>query len=219
MIELIDVSVLRAACPERSGAQLAPWVDPIKRACEKFEIDRIRRIAAFVATLAHECGFIPGKEENLNYSADRMAQVWPGRFSRPGGRGPNDLARRLEHNPQAFANVVYAGRLGNGDEASGDGWAFRGVGPIQLTGRANHAAFAEAIGLTLAEEQAYIRTLEGGVMSAAWYWEENDINRLADTPGVEDETKRINGGLVGVEDRRARFNRTVARLLERERGA
>lgn len=216
MIELLDVSVLRAACPERSEAQLAPWVDPIKRACERFEIDRIRRIAAFVATIAHECGFIPGREENLNYSAERMAQVWPGRFARPGGRGPNDLARRLEHNPQAFANVVYANRMGNGDEASGDGWAMRGAGPVQLTGRANHQGFADAMGKTLAEEQAYIRTLEGGVMSAAWYWEENDINRLADTPGVEDETRRINGGLVGVEDRRKRFDRTVARLLELE---
>ena len=216
MIELVDVSVLRAACPERSEAQLAPWVDPIKRACERFEIDRIRRIAAFVATIAHESGFIPGREENLNYSAERMAQVWPGRFARPGGRGPNDLARRLEHNPQAFANVVYAGRLGNGDEASGDGWAMRGVGPFQLTGRANHQAFADAMGITLAEEQAYIRTLEGGVMSAAWFWEHNDVNRLADTPGVEDETKRINGGLVGVDDRRKRFDRTVARLLELE---
>lgn len=218
-IDLIDVSVLRASCPEQSEAALAPWVDPMKRACLQFEIDRIRRVAAFCATLAHECGFKPAREENLNYSAERMAQVWPGRFARPGGRGPNDLARRLEHDPKAFANVVYAGRLGNGDEASGDGWTFRGVGPIQLTGRANHEAFAKAIGRSIAEEQAYIRTLEGGVMSAAWFWEENDINRLADTPGVEDETKRINGGLVGVEDRRKRFDHTVARLLARERGA
>jgi len=219
MIDLVDVSVLRAACPERSEALLAPWLDPIKRACAQFEIDRIRRIAAFVSTIAHECGFVPGREENLNYSAARMAQVWPGRFARPGGRGPNDLARRLEHNPQAFANVVYASRLGNGDEASGDGWRFRGVGPFQLTGRANHQDFADAIGQSLEDVEAYIRTLEGGIMSAAWYWEHYDVNRLADTPGVEDETRRINGGLVGVEDRRARFNRTVARLLERERGA
>lgn len=219
MIELIDVSVLRAACPERSEAQLAPWVDPIKRACEQFAIDKIRRIAAFVATIAHECGFVPGREESLNYSAERMAQVWPGRFARPGGRGPNDLARRLERNPKAFASVVYANRLGNGDEASGDGWTFRGVGPFQLTGRANHQAFADAIGRTLVETEAYIRTLEGGVMSAAWYWDHKDLNELADTPGIEDETRAINGGLIGLEDRRSRFNRAVARLLELERGA
>lgn len=219
-IDLVDVSVLAAACPERSAAALLlPWVDPVKRACQRFEINTIRRVGAFVATIAHECGFVPGREENLNYSAVRMAQVWPGRFARPGGRGPNDLAKRLEHKPEAFANVVYAGRMGNGNEASGDGWRFRGIGPVQLTGRTNHEGFAAEMGMTLDQAEAYIRTLEGGVMSAAWFWEENDINRLADTPGVEDETRRINGGLVGVEDRRDRFNRTVARLLARERGA
>lgn len=215
MIRLIDVSVLRAACPERSQADLAPWVDPIKRACERFEIDRIRRIAAFLAMIAHESGFIPGREENLNYKAMRLATVWPRRFANRDG-SPNALARSIERNPQRIANEVYANRMGNGPPDSGDGWTFRGVGPIQLTGRANHEAFAAAMGLTIAEEQAYIRTLEGGVMSAAWFWEENDINRLADTPGVEDETRRINGGLVGIADRRNRFNWTVQRLLERE---
>lgn len=214
MIELIDVSVLRAACPERKEADLSPWVVPVKRACQRFEIDRIRRVAAFLAMIAHESGFIPGREENLNYSAERMAQVWPSRFAKNGK--PNALAFELHRKPQAIANRVYANRMGNGGPDSGDGWTFRGAGPLQLTGRANHEAFAKEMGLTIAEEQAYIRTLEGGVMSAAWFWEENDINRLADTPGVEDEARRISGALVGIADRRERFNRTVQRLLERE---
>lgn len=211
-IDLIDVSVLKAAAPDRTDAQLAPWVEPIKAACAKFEIDRVRRIAAFIGNIAVESGFVPGREENLNYSAGRMAQVWPGRFS-DGHGGANMRARELDHDPEAFANVVYACRMGNGDEHSGDGWRFRGVGPMQLTGRDNHQRFATAVGLTLDQAEDYIRTLEGGVMSAAWFWEANDINRLADTPGVADETRKINGGLTGLADRKARFDRVVARLL------
>lgn len=217
-IDLIDVSVLRAAAPERSEAELLPWVEPIRQACRKFDIDRIRRIAAFLTTLAHEGGFKVGARENMNYSANRLAQVWPGRFRGPGGTGPNGLAKALDRKPEEIANHVYAGRMGNGRPESGDGWRFRGNGPIQLTGRTNHEAFAKAMGMTVDEVAAWIGTVEGGVMSAAWFWEENDINRLADTPGVADETRRINGGTVGLADRTERFNRTVARLLEREAG-
>ena len=213
MIELIDVSVLKAACPERSDAQLAPWLDPIKRACHEFEISTVRRAAAFIAAIAHECQFISGREENLNYSAKRMAEVWPKRFRGTFGV-PNALARSLDHQPEAFANVVYANRMGNGPPESGDGFRFRGVGPFQLTGRNNYSDFAAAMEMDLDQAAAYIRTLEGGIMSAAWFWEDNDINRLADTPGVEDESRRINGGTVGLADRKVRFNRTVARLLE-----
>lgn len=211
-IDLIDLSVMKAAAPERFDAQLAPWVDPIKAACRKFDIDRVRRIAAFTGNMAVECGFVPGREENLNYSAERMAQVWPGRFA-DGHGGPNLRARELAHNPERFANVVYANRMGNGPPESGDGWRFRGTGPMQLTGRANLTAFAKAMGMTLEQAEAYIRTLEGGVMSAAWFWEDNDINRLADTPGVADETRAINGGQTGLADRKVRFDRVVARLL------
>lgn len=217
MIELLDASVLRAACPERSEAQLSAWVDPIKRACEEFKIDKIRRVAAFVATIAHECGFVAGREENLNYSPGRLAEVWPKRFAK-GGR-PNDLAFQIGGHPEKVGNTVYAGRMGNGDAASGDGFRFRGVGPVQLTGRENHEAFAKAVDLPLDEAEVYLRTIEGGVMSAAWFWDHKDLNELADTPGVEDETKAINGGLIGVADRRSRFNRAVARLLELERSA
>ncbi|MGL5735492.1 MAG: glycoside hydrolase family 19 protein [Beijerinckiaceae bacterium] len=215
MIDLIDVSVLRAACPERTVAQLAPWVDPIKKACARFDIDTIRRVSAFLASIAHESGFVPGREEVLNYRAARLAEVWPGRFRDANGQ-PNLRARELANNPEKLANVVYANRMGNGGPETGDGWRFRGVGPVQLTGRSNHEGFALAMGLTVVGSATYIRTLEGGIMSAAWFWDHNDINRLADTPGIEDETKRLNGGLVGVADRRERFNRTVARLLERE---
>ena len=211
-IDLITVAVLRAACPERNDAQLLPWVEPIKSACRKFEINTIRRIAAFVAQMAHESGLKPGREENLNYSAKRLTEVWPSRFPTLAAAQP------YANNPERLANKVYANRMGNGDEASGDGWANRGAGPGQLTGANNWRGFATAMGMTLDQARDYGRTLEGGVMSFAWFWEENDINRLADTPGVEDETQRVNGGQLGVDDRRRRFDAAVQALLAAERG-
>lgn len=217
-IAMIDAGLLQVAKP--NGTALEQWVEPIRAACAKFEINTIRRIAAFITTLAHEGGFKVGARENMNYSAKRMAQVW-GRFSTTGVRGgpPNARAQHLHRKPEALANYVYANRNGNGPPESGDGWRFRGNGPTQLTGRANHEAFAAAMGMTIDEAVDWIATIEGGVMSAAWFWEENDVNRLADTPGVADETKRINGGTIGIEDRRAIFNRLVAAMLEREGAA
>lgn len=215
-IDLIDVSVLRASVQLKTDGQLAPWVEPIKAACRKFEINTVRRIAAFIANMAVECGFTPGREENMNYSPARLAQVWPGRFSSTGKSdgSPNMRASELAHNPELLANSVYANRNGNGPPESGDGWHFRGVGPMQITGRTNYERFAAAMGISLGEAGDFIRTLDGGIMSAAWFWEANDINRLADTPGVADETRAINGGYTGLTERKTKFDRVVARLLE-----
>jgi putative chitinase len=145
----------------------------------------------------------------MNYSAQRLTEVWHKRFPTIASAVP------YAHNPEKLANHVYANRNGNGDEASGDGWRFRGVGPLQNTGRSNMEKFAEAMGMSLDEAVAYAHTLEGGVMAAAWFWEENDINRLADTPGVTDETRKINGGEEGLADRAGRFNATVRALLKK----
>ena len=212
-IALIGVDVLRAACPERTPAELAPWVEPVKAACFRFDIDTVRRIAAFVAQMAHESAMIPGREESLSYTAKRLTEVWPRRFP------TLDAAAPYARNPERLANRVYADRMGNGPEASGDGWRFRGAGPLQLTGASNWRAFAAAMRMTVDDALAYGRTLAGGVMAAAWFWEANDINRLADTPGVADETRAINGGEHGFADRKARFDRTVAALLAKEGGA
>lgn len=210
-ISAIDAALLHIAAPAKFELELEQWVRPIRKACQRFEINTIRRIAAFLATLAHEGGFRVGVRENMNYSAARLAQVWPSRF-----KGPNALALAIANKPEKIANQVYANRMGNGPPESGDGWTFRGNGPIQLTGRANHERFAKAMGMTVETAVEWIGTIEGGVMSAAWFWEENDVNRLADTPGVADETRRINGGTVGLEARRAIFDRLVAELLRRQ---
>lgn len=215
-IAAITADLLGVAAPHLNAAALDPWVEPLRKACAKFEINNIRRLAAFLANLGHEGGFRVGVRENMNYSAQRLAEVWPGRF-RGSFNSPNTLARSIERKPELIANHVYAGRMGNGPPESGDGWQFRGNGPIQLTGRHNHEAFARAMGMPLDQATEWIGTIEGGVMSAAWFWEENDVNRLADTPGIVDETRRINGGTIGLAHRQKLFNALVARLLEIEK--
>ncbi len=204
-ISLITEDLLRVAVPNHPNP--AEWVEPIRKACERFEINTVRRICAFIAQMAHESG-LQSRDENLNYSAKRLCEVWPNRF-------PSLVrAEPYAHNPEALANKVYANRMGNGDEASGDGWRYRGAGPLQVTGKANWTAFADAMAMSLDAALAYGRTIEGGVMAAAWFWESNDINRLADTPGVNDETRRINGGENGLADRRAKFDALVKAMLE-----
>lgn len=212
-VAAVDADLL-AAVSSKTAAELEQWVAPIQAACAKYEITTIRRVAAFITTLAHEAGFKVGSRENMNYSAERLSEVWPKRYGR---RGPNQKARRLHRQPEAIANDVYANRMGNGSASSGDGWRFRGTGPIQLTGRNNFTAFADHLGIPLEEAEALILTVEGGIQSAAWFWDENDINRLADTPGIADETYKINGGDNGKADRERKFDRLVAELLERER--
>lgn len=212
---LITLGLLRTAAPHLTDAVLAPWQEPIRSACKRYDITNIRRIAAFIATLAHEGGFRVGARENMNYSAKRLAQVWPGRFK--GVLGPNTLAKVIAYRPEAIANQVYANRMGNGGPETGDGFRYRGNGPIQLTGKDNHAAFAKECGRTVEDAAEWIGTVEGGVESAAWFWETNDINRLADTPGVGDETRRINGGEIGIESRKRIFDALVAEMLKQER--
>lgn len=207
----VTVTVLRAACPERSVAELTPWVEPINEACARYGMVTNRQVAAFVSQMAHESGMIPGRREAMGYSADRLAAVWPSRFKGANGQ-PNALAKSLAGKSEAIANNVYANRLGNGNTASGDGWRFRGVGPGQLTGRDNLTRFGRTVGMTAEQAVDYAATVDGGVASFAWFWSENDINRLAETPGVEDETKKINGGTVGLADRKARFERTLEAL-------
>ncbi len=224
-IDLVSIAVLRAACPERSEVELQPWLEPIKVACRKFEINTIRRLASFIAVfLGHESTFRP-VNESLNYSVEallskfgrhRISEADARRLGRKDGESALSQARQEE-----IANLIYGGEFGRkqlGNTQPGDGWLFRGASAGQLTGRDNFTRFAAAMGMSLADAIAFARTLEGGVMAAAWFWEENDLNRLADTPGIADETQKINGGQNGADDRKRRFDATVQALLKAERG-
>lgn len=219
-VDLINVKVLRAACPERPGEELAALVEPIKAACRRFEINTVRRVAAFIAQMAHESK-LQSRSENLNYSVDALLSMFGRhRISEADARRLGRTKTRAA-DQEAIANLIYGGDYGRrnlGNTEPGDGWRFRGEGPLQNTGRGNRTRFAEAMSMSLEQAEQFIKTPAGGFMSAAWFWEANDINRLADTPGVSDETRAINGGENGLEDRRQRFDRTVDALLAEERG-
>jgi putative chitinase len=138
-------------------------------------------------------------KENLNYRWETLRKIFPKYF-------PNDdLARQFAGKPEMIANKVYANRMGNGDEASGDGYRYSGRGLIQLTGKDNYFWFAESIGITPEEASEYMGTFEGAAQSACWFWETNNLNKWADQGDIETLTRKINGGTIGIEDRKKHY--------------
>lgn len=189
------------------------WIDPLDRATERFEINTPTRMAAFLAQIAHESSETTALSENLNYNAKRLMTVWPKRFPTLAE------AQRYERNPQRLANRVYAGRGGNGNEASGDGWRYRGRGLFQLTFKDNYRLAADALNLPLVENPDLVTTPEVAALTAAHYWHRLGLNVLADhQPGDDDERDfeqisiRINGGRVGLPERK-RYWRTAQEVL------
>lgn len=182
---------------------LAGLVDPINAALDRYEINTPERVAMFMAQVGHESGGLKRREENLNYSAQRLSQVFPRYFR---DVDPNDYAR----NPEAIANRVYGNRMGNGDEDSGDGYRYRGRGFIQLTGKNNYQAFANAMGMSLDEAVDYLSTAEGAAMSAAWFWDMRNINPDADRGDVVTVTKKINGGTIGLAERKDLYQEALS---------
>lgn len=162
----------------------------------KYDIITPDRIAAFLAQCGHESVDFTVLKENLNYSGDALKRVWPRHF------GDDVDISQYHRNPEAIANRAYRSRMGNGDEASGDGWKFRGRGAIQLTGKDNYTRFANDVGMELDDVVEYLETLKGAVESACWFWDKNGLNVLADERDNTKMTKRINGGTIGLEDRK-----------------
>nr|WP_316642892.1 glycoside hydrolase family 19 protein [uncultured Roseateles sp.] len=165
-----------------------PFVQPLAEACARFEIATPARQAAFLGQCVAETGNLVHTEENLYYSMpERVRQIFSGSV--------HDLsdAATLCRNPQALASRVYAGRLGNGDEASGDGWRYRGRGLIQLTGRDHYADAGEALGLPYLDQPQLVAEPLHACLTAAWYWHVNKLNVLADSGQVDAITKAVNG--------------------------
>jgi putative chitinase len=173
----------------------AKFADALNAAMEEFEINTKQRQAMFLAQCAHESGHFRLVSENLNYSADGLRRVFPKYFR---DVDANDYHRQ----PEKIANRVYSSRMGNGDEASGDGWRFRGRGLIQLTGKSNYIACSEDLEVDLLENPDYLLTPEGAARSAAWFWWQNDLNDYADKGDIVGCSKRVNGGTIGLEDRK-----------------
>ena len=179
------------------------WHHALEQLLPDYDINTPRRIAAFVAQCAHESGGFTALQENLNYKSDTLRRLFPKYF--PTDELAKEYAAR-SNKQEAIANRIYAGRMGNGDESSGDGFRFRGRGLIQLTGRSNYQAFADSIEvdgrpLKIDEVPEYLSCFEGAAQSACWYWETNALNKFADADDILGMTKRINGGTIGLNDR------------------
>ena len=175
------------------------WHHALEQLLPQYEINTPDRIAAFLAQCAHESGGFVFIKENLNYKWASLRKVFPKYF-------PTDaLAQQYEKQPQKIANRVYANRMGNGPEESGDGWKFCGRGLIQVTGRDNYSWFAASLQISPEEASEYMETFEGAAQSACWFWESNNLNQWADKRDILTLTKRINGGTIGLEDRKKHY--------------
>ena len=152
----------------------------------------------FLAQVGHESGGLSIIKENLNYSADRLKVIFPKYFR---GVDVSGYAK----NPRAIANRVYANRMGNGDENSGDGFRYCGRGLIQLTGKSNYQAFAQDMNMSLEEATEWLNEAEGAAWSAGWFWDSRELNQLADKGDILTVTKKINGGTIGLEDRKSHY--------------
>jgi putative chitinase len=172
-------------------ARAEAWIAPLAAAMERFEISTPGRQAAFLAQIGWESAKLTKLSEDLNYSAQWLRQFFPLHFT-------EEQAQQYAHKPEAIANRAYAGRYGNGDEASGDGWLFRGAGLIQLTFRDNQMACAQHFGIAESAIGNWLRTAHGAALAAAWYWWHHGCNDLADHGQFAEITKRINGGLNGL---------------------
>ena len=192
MLTAEQFSSLFPNCKDPEG-----WVDAMNEVFPKYEIDTPQRIAAFVAQCGHESGGWRVFSENLNYSAKALDAVF-GKYFVRAGRDAEEYARQ----PEKIANVVYANRMDNGDTDSGDGWRYRGRGPIQLTGKANYSAFSADMDVDAVDNPDIVsEDKEVALMSAIWFWNKNGLNRYADSGDIKTMTKRINGGYIGLEDR------------------
>ncbi len=173
---------------------------------EDYEINTPKRIAAFLAQTHHESGGYVWLTENLNYSADGLMRVFPKYFK------TMEIAKAYARQPDKIANRTYADRMGNGDEASGDGSKYKGRGLIQLTFKNNYFWFAASLEITPEEASEYTQSFEGAAQSACWYWSENRLNRFCDANDIKGLSKAINGGFKGLEDREVQYARAL-RLL------
>ena len=170
-------------------------------AARRYQIDTTpRRVAAWLATLAHESARFTRLVESLNYSAEGLAATWPARYADMAGQ-PTATARRIARRQEDIANLTYAGRLGNGSAGSGDGWKYRGRGLIQITGRSNYAASGLVLDLALLEPPDLLEQPYNAALSAAEWWHRHGCNALADTGDLAAVTRKVNGGLTGLDDR------------------
>jgi putative chitinase len=209
-MSLITEAQLAVMIP--TNKEIGEWCAALNEMLPKYGITTDKRIAGFVSQCAHESMDFRVLEENLNYKEATLLKVFP-RYFGPGKENAAEYAGK----PEKIANYVYmdknrskAGALGNTE--SNDGWAMRGKGLKQVTGRANHAAFGKTVGMTAEQAAEYLMTKKGALESALWFWGSRNLNEVADTGDVVRLTKIINGGDIGLADRQARYSKAMAAL-------
>lgn len=208
--KFLTLNSIRKAMPNVSITQATDYLGPLIEAMDEAQINTPARISAFLAQLGHESADFKFMAENLNYSAESLLKVFPKYFNA-------QTAAQYARQPERIANRVYASRMGNGPETSGDGWRYRGRGPIQLTGKENYRAFTDAVGrkygVDFVANPDLVAQPRWGFKAAAWYWTTRNLNALADAGNFDQITYRINGGYKGKEDRDARYATAKAALV------
>jgi putative chitinase len=194
-----------------NNSYLDQWCAALNEILPRYNINTVNQVGDFIGQCAHESANFTQINENLNYSAQGLANTWPNRFAVKGSDGnpakpyvPTSLATSIQRNPEQIANNVYADRMGNGGPATGDGWRYHGRGLIQITGCSNYTAFGQTVNMTPEEVVEYVQTFNGAVETACWFWATHNLNQFADSGDIETMTRRINGGLNGLDDRIAK---------------
>ena len=199
----VDIRVLQQLFPQNKHPD--HLVEVLNEMFPKYQITTVNRAAGFLAQCGHESAGFTILKENLNYGAKGLMGLFKKYF-------PDEAtAKAYERQPEKIANRIYANRMGNGPESSGDGYRYRGRGAIQLTGRDNYSRFAASIGLNLEEVIADLETLDGAIESACWFWATNGLNNICDADDIVKMTKKINGGTIGLQDRQHHYE--VAKQL------
>jgi putative chitinase len=182
------------------------WVDPLNETFQRYNISSVVQQAAFIGQCGHECGNFRILEENLNYKAATLMRLWPKRFP------TQEIANEFAGNPRKIANKVYADRMGNRDEASGDGYRFRGRGALQLTGATNFYNAGKALGMDFWAEPDLVATPKYAALTAGWFWDTHKCNAVAQAQDWVKLTKIINGGTIGIEERLKHINQALSIL-------
>jgi putative chitinase len=201
---MLTLSQLKQLLPKNPYVE--HWHHALEQLFPDYDINTPRRMAAFIAQCAHESGGFMVLKENLNYKAATLRKLFSKYFP------TDELAQQYCSKPNkqaAIANRIYGGRMGNGDESSGDGYRFCGRGLIQLTGRSNYQSFADSLEMNINDVPEYLATFEGAAQSACWFWETNKLNQWADAGDILTLTKRINGGTIGLEDRKKHYDHAL----------
>jgi putative chitinase len=177
------------------------WLEPLLETFEKYDINTSKRQACFIGQAMHESGGFKHLVENLNYSAQGLMRTWASRFP------DTDTAEKYANNPEKIANKVYSGRMGNTED--GDGFKYRGRGIFQLTGKENYKNCSDGIGVDLIANPELLQEPRCACLSAGWYYNKRNLNQYADIMDIETMTKKINGGTIGLEDRKAKINKVL----------